>query len=123
MTTRSILAWLFVASLLLAGCGTARIEKGRRVDPRLLETNLRLGKSTRADVLAALGEPNGRGRGLLPIDPTPKTVWSYFYEEATIEAFADFPNSDLKDYRRLLLCVYFDGDRYDGYLWFSSLLK
>jgi hypothetical protein len=119
MSARRLLAaWLVVASALAAsGCISARIELGRRVDPALLETNLRIGESTRADVLAALGEPNGRGRGLLPIDATPKTVWSYYYEEGTIES------NEFKDSRRMFLWVYLEGDRYDGYMWFSSLAK
>jgi hypothetical protein len=108
-------ALLIASSLLATGCISARLEMGRRVDPGLLETRLRIGQSTRADVLATLGEPSGRGRGLLPIDAAPKTVWAYYYEEGVIES------SELKDSRRLFLWVYLDGDRYDGYMWFSSL--
>jgi hypothetical protein len=40
----------------------------------------------------------------------PRTMWSYYYEEG-----------DLKDMRRIFLFVYFDRDKYDGYMWFSSL--
>jgi len=105
------------ASLMVSGCISTRMEMGRRVDAALLETRLRIGESTRADVRAALGEPNGRGRGLLPIDTSAKTIWSYYYEESTIES------NELKDSRRMFLWVYLDGDRYDGYMWFSSLLK
>ncbi len=108
---------VIVSSLMFSGCISARMEMGRRVDPALLETRLRIGESTRADVLAALGAPNGRGRGLLPIDASAKTVWSYYYEESTIES------NELKDSRRMFLWVYLDGDRYDGYMWFSSLPK
>ncbi len=108
---------VIVSSVAVSGCISGRMEMGRRVDPARLETSLRIGESTRADVLAALGQPNGRGRGLLPIDATVKTVWSYYYEESTIES------NELKDSRRMFLWVYLDGDRYDGYMWFSSLPK
>lgn len=112
----SLVSWLLVASALLAsGCISVRIEMGRPVDPGLLEAKLRIGESTRADVLSILGEPGGQGRGLLPIDSAPKTVWLYYYAEASVES------SELEDIRQLLLWVYLDGDRYDGYLWFSSL--
>lgn len=115
---RLLVAGLLVASSLAGtGCISARMEVGRRIDPALLETSLRIGASTRADVLAALGEPHGRGRGLLPIDAAPKTVWSYFYEQTVIES------SELRDSRRMFLWIYLDGDRYDGYMWFSSLPK
>jgi hypothetical protein len=76
--------------------------------------SLRIGEATRADVVRALGQPLGRGRSMLPIDPGPRTVWAYAYAEANVESGA------IKDVRQALLWVYFDGDRYDGYLWFSS---
>jgi hypothetical protein len=85
---------------------------GNRPNTDRLETALRVGESTRADVRAALGEPFGTGRSMLPIDPAPRTVWSYYYEEG-----------DLKEARRIFLFVYFNQDRYDGYMWFSSLPK
>lgn len=108
-------AFLVGVSLLTTACISARLEMGRRIDPQLLDARLRIGESTQADVLAVLGEPDGRGRGLLPIDAAPKTVWSYYYEEGLVESNA------LKDSRRMFLWVYLDGDRYDGYMWFSSL--
>lgn len=115
---RLLATGVLVASCLVgSGCISARIEAGRRVDPGLLETSLRIGESSRADVLKVLGDPYGRGRGLLPIDATPKTVWSYYYEEIKIES------NEVKDARRIFLWVYLDEDRYDGYMWFSSLGK
>ena len=78
----------------------------------MLDGALRPGESTRADVLAALGEPSGKGRAMLPIHPKPRTMWFYYYGEATMQ-----------DIRRVLLFVYFDGEKYDGYMWFSSFPK
>ena len=105
-----ILSLVVVFSPMAAGCGNIRIRMGNRPDTDVLEESLRLEESTRADVLAVLGLPYGKGRVMLPIDTKPRTIWSYYYEEG-----------DLKDARRIFLFVYFDQDRYDGYMWFSSL--
>ena len=101
-----------LVSPIVFGCGDIRMRVGNRPNPDLLETVLRVGESTRADVRAALGQPFGTGRSMASIDPAPRTVWSYYYEEG-----------DLKDARRIFLFVYFNQDRYDGYMWFSSLPK
>jgi hypothetical protein len=67
-------------------------------------------ESTREEVLAVLGAPEGKGREMLPMTAAPRTTWQYYYEEGT-----------LQDARRTFLFVYFDGDLYDGYFWVSSL--
>lgn len=101
----------FCLLILISGCaGDIRLRMGQRPNTAALEKNLRLWESTPVDARAVLGEPNGKGRALLPIDPRPKTIWSYYYEEG-----------DMKDSRRIFLFVFFDQDRFDGYIWFSSL--
>ena len=107
--------WLVLAvacSILAAGC-VSRVVIGERPKIDLLES-LRLAQSTQKDVLAVLGEPSGKGRAIMPMDPQVRTLtmWTYRY--------ADGPPSDP---RGLTLFVYFDGDRYGGYMWFSSLPK
>jgi hypothetical protein len=100
-----------------------KIRSGNPPDLGLLESSLGLGKSTRADVLAALGEPLGRGMARLPVDPRPKAgaMWSYYYEETLLtDVLSPQPSADS---RRMFLFVFFDGDTYDGYMWFSSLPK
>ena len=115
MTRRFDVALAALLTLFVTGgCVTAKILAGRELDPDLIERRLTLGQSTAADVLALLGEPPGKGRSYLPIDSGPRTVWAYFYSEGNVES------NDLKDLRRTELWVYFDGERYDGYLWFSS---
>jgi hypothetical protein len=108
---RIFLFVMLCASLLLGGC-SINIRAGHRPDVDLLEKKLRLKESTSADVILALGQPFGKGRLMFPIDPKPRTLWSYYYEEA-----------DMNDARRLFLFVFFDQDRYDGYMWVSSLQK
>jgi hypothetical protein len=47
---------------------------------------------------------------MLPAHDSPRDLWVYYYEEGS-----------LTDDRRIFLFVFFKQDRYDGYLWFSSL--
>ncbi len=110
---------LFVAAMLTcfsAAACSMRVEgtAGNRPNLELLETSLRLGESRGADVRAALGEPLGQGKAMLPTVPErgAMTTWSYYYEEGSLE-----------DARRMFLFVFFDHDIYGGYMWFSSLPK
>lgn len=104
--TVMVVLWLVA---LCAACNF-HVSVGRQPDPDVLETILRIGESTPADVRSELGEPDGTGREMLPIGEKPREMWSYYYEEG-----------DLQDSRRIFLFVFFDQDRYDGYMWFSSL--
>ena len=47
---------------------------------------------------------------MLPGHDSPRDLWVYYYEEGS-----------LSDARRTFLFVFFLGDQYDGYMWFSSL--
>ncbi len=119
---RHIAVWLaLVVGLLTAACTESRYEGGNPIDIEALEGKLRPGESSAAEVKAALGEPSGNGVVLLPIDARPRKMWSYYYEKGLIKAGSG-GNIDA-DMRRTFLFVYFDGDRYDGYMWFSSLLE
>jgi hypothetical protein len=107
--TRTAIAMLSL--LLTAGCLDLRVRAGTRPDESQLEQRLVMGKSTTDDVRNVLGEPFGRGASMLPMQDAPRTMWTYYYEEGT-----------LKDDRRIFLFVYFSADnRYEGYMWFSSL--
>jgi len=101
-----------LSAVCLTGCATVMFQAGRPLQDEDWRDTLRVGQSSREDVLRVLGEPVGRGRALLPIDEgdAPRNVLTYYYEQATMQ-----------DARRLFLFIFLDGDRYDGYLWFSSL--
>lgn len=100
---------LAVAALVLAGC-EINTEVGRQVDVLALEDRLIAGTSTRADIVAALGEPFGEGRAMFPFHETPRDVLAYYYERG-----------DLEENQRTFLWVFVDDGRYGGHMWFSSL--
>lgn len=78
-------------------------------DTGKLESALKPGTSTRAEIVTLLGEPAGKGSALLPIADKPKTLWLYQREEITrIES------------RHAMLFIFLDKDILDGYLWFST---
>ncbi len=54
-------------SLLVAGCAFENYYVGTRPVTEALETTLRPGKSTPAEVIAALGKPSGPGGVMLPV--------------------------------------------------------
>ena len=105
-----LLGLVIFISILVVACMDLDARIGRRPDTNVLEQSLQFGKSTPNDVLKVLGAPYGTGRVMFPTDPSPKTLWSYYYEESTS-----------KDARRIFLFVTFDENKYDGYMWFSSL--
>ncbi len=116
MRLAAVLLPLTLALGLLAGCGPIQVRAGSKPDVTALSSSLQVGKSTQQGVLATLGSPAGRGRSMMPWQDTPRTVWTYYYEEGVIDL-----GGKNSDDRRIFLFVFFDGDRFDGYLWFSSL--
>ena len=94
----------------LAGCMSVSVRAGRKPDVHVLEQSLKVGESNKAEVLRALGEPFGTGRGTFGAEWAPHDILTYYYETST-----------MKDSRRVFLWVFLDGDRYDGYMWYSSL--
>jgi hypothetical protein len=106
-----LLLMAIVSAFLFSACMDMRFRMGKKANPDVLENNLRPGVSNSKDVLAALGEPYGKGMVMLPIThETPRTMWTYYYGEG-----------DMKDSRFMYLFVFLDRDLYDGYMWFSSL--
>lgn len=117
-----MIAFVLLSLVLLhvIGCADVHFCTGTRPDLSALEDVLKIGQSSEADVLAAMGAPSGKGKEMFPIGQKwgtannyhqkQRTMWSYYFEEA-----------NLKDDRRIFLFVFFDGDRYDGYMWFSSM--
>ncbi|MDJ0909190.1 MAG: hypothetical protein QNI99_08340 [Woeseiaceae bacterium] len=99
---------LFVA-ISMAGCGGFVFRTGSRPDIAALDS-LTIGQSSSDEVRSTLGAPFGTGRTYLPYQESPQEMWSYYYEESSME-----------DGRRTFLLVYLKDGVYDGYMWFSSL--
>jgi hypothetical protein len=99
-----------VLAVAVAGCVTVWPRVGARPNIAALEVELRVGESTQEDVRYFLGKPYGQGKDMLPTAPGVRSMWVYYY--ATERTSSN---------RYVLLLVFFDADRYDGYLWFSSL--
>jgi hypothetical protein len=109
----------FLAVALTAGCaGTVTVRTQEPFDLQAIGTTLRVGESTREDVIAALGVPVGRGRAMLPIDEEPRTVWFYTHSVASAPMAGGKGKLDI-----MVVLVYFKGDRYDGSMYASSFTK
>ena len=102
--------FLVLTLLLVWNCGGPVMTFGRMPDTSKLESSLKPEISTRAEVLEVLGSPRNSGGAMLPGHDSPRDMWVYYYEEGT-----------MSDARRIFLFVFFLEDRYDGYMWFSSL--
>jgi hypothetical protein len=99
---------LAVALSLLGGCAIPTIDFGSPPPTEPLAT-LTPRVSTDADVLKAIGEPQGRGIVEHRPNERPRDVWFYY--------FATNVGMDVKG---KYLFVFLDGNVYDGFLWFSS---
>jgi hypothetical protein len=98
---------LVVALLSLSACAiNAQFGAAPRIDRM---STLKRGESTEADVLLALGEPRGRGMARLSPTAAPRKVW--LYELRRVQGTIG---------RQNVLLVFLDGERFDGYLWYSS---
>ena len=99
----------FLALTLLVGCATAPIEMGRPPPTERL-SKLTPGTSTLAEVLTTLGEPQGRGKGLLPTAPS---IDLLLYESDTMDG---------AKMRMKMLVVFVNRSTgvYEGYMWFQS---
>lgn len=97
----------FILLCLLPGC-MPTIKYGSPPLVNHLET-LKTGTSSKTDVLMALGEPRGHGAARFTPDTALREIWYYEYTEVREQRIS------LK-----YLLVFFDNERYGGYLWFSS---
>lgn len=93
---------------LALGACTTEIRFGRDFAETAV-AGFEVGKTTRADVIRALGQPRGRGETYVPRYDARRDM--LFYELVT----TDMQKVDLK-----FLLILLDGDRYDGHFWFAS---
>ena len=113
----------FIAVLLLTIAGISCTTQKPEIPPlntQALTTVLERGVSTTSDVRAALGEPNGVGAALIPTAEGRREVW--FYERIKVElgVAAGGEQVEGNEIHQEVLMVFFEGDRFEGFLWFSS---
>jgi hypothetical protein len=83
-----------------------------------LTGDLVLGVSTRDDVRRSLGDPSGEGGYLFIVDYQPREAW--LYHEIKLTDAKAVRDTVVMNMRHQVLLVFFKGDRYDGYMWYSN---
>jgi hypothetical protein len=120
MTRTSLcLAAAALLALLTAACVNPAVTTGAFHNAARIQ-DLKRGVSTRADVQKLLGVPNGDGGALLPGLAVPRRdIW--YYDD--IEASAGPTVNGVMQMRlqMQMLAVFFNGDRFDGYLWTTNV--
>jgi hypothetical protein len=101
----------------VAGC-TISGRAGNNFDPSAVGRVLKAGAANQADVHEALGEPFAKGSAMMPFHDRPHVTWTYFAERSDVDAGSGKMDDQLK-----YLFVFFDGDRMDSYLWFTSTMQ
>jgi hypothetical protein len=103
---------------LLVGCAVLDPSATRATRPLafptpVLEQELQRGASTKTDVEELLGQPNGTGSLLFPAQEEAQEIW--FYERIEVKQ----PGGSIQMQQDVLL-VFFRGDVFDGFMWFSD---
>ena len=109
-----------LAALMLAASAacTPSASVGRMPSVEPLTSSLVLGVSTRDDVRRELGDPSGQGGYLFIVDYRPRDVW--MYHELKVADMKAVRDTVVMNMRQQILLVFFNGDRYDGYMWYSN---
>lgn len=107
-----------ISSILISGCGLISFKAGNIFDASLLESDLRAGVSDSEQIKVLLGDPFGIGRALMPFHEKPRTVWTYYFEQGSI----DLGGGESTDNRKYLF-IFLDENIYEGYMWFDSKLN
>lgn len=121
---------LVAASFVLAACAAENADRaltmGAFTAVDRIEEELQRGVSTKADVERILGKPNGSGAAFLAgvefvltgAGEKHDTIWVYENHEANV---IDSKGGVLRLHLRMqYLTIYFRGDRFDGFFWFSN---
>lgn len=90
----------------------------------LIEKELKRGVSRKSEVRTVLGTPKGFGAALLPLrlpERLQREVW--YYEDIELKD-AKFQEGTIHArFRQQVLVVFFDGDVFDGYMWFTNAMN
>jgi hypothetical protein len=108
---------MFNVFLLSWGCTSARTRTGSIPEIRLIDTVLHPGVSTKEDVQALLGKPNGYGGAVLPTGQIPHDVWFYNLIEASLQSSGGAGRIDVQ---MEVLLIFFEKEVYNGHMWFKD---
>ncbi len=109
-SVRRLSRFVQVSLMLATVCVLACLSAQSGVRPRTDQlSSLNVGVSTKTEVRAALGEPNGNGAVRFSPVTRRREVWFY-----------DYAKSGWLGTHFVVLGVFLDENLYDGYLWFSS---
>ena len=124
---RSALSWLTLALALWwpleASCQTFGTGAFTKVSQ--IEKELKRGVSSKAEVRRVLGTPKGFGASLLPLnlpERLQREVWYYEDIELKDAKFQEGGAIQAR-YRQQVLVVFFDGEVFDGYMWFTNAMN
>jgi len=122
-----IVALLFALMISVSALpAMAQPTVGTGVFPKteLIDTQLKRGVSTKADVQRALGIPNGSGGALLPGHGDKSTVLekyqTWYYEDIETTNYKSGKEGMNITLRQQILVVFFKGDVFYGYFWTSN---
>ena len=117
---------VMLGALLVAGCaGSAETGQGQAfANIERVKTEFKRGKTTKADVLLILGQPNGTGafggfaaaRVEFGSDKGPEEAWYYENVKSQIGA------KTVQQEQNLLL-IFFSGDNFAGFMWITTTAK
>jgi hypothetical protein len=115
---------LLILSAIIAGLGAGcvvakEVRSGAFTEVNQLESALKRGQSTKADVQRLLGTPSGSGSALFPTDSKPREVRFYQDVEA-IDAKNQGHGVVRANMRQQILLVFFEKEVFDGFMWYSN---
>ena len=121
----SLSALVFCTSLSPGYAQTSGVTTGPFAKTDRIDTELTRGVSTKADVERVLGKPNGRGGTLMPPSQTkPGDVWVYYNAQSGAPRMSGSrPIKVEVDARHQMVMIFFDGEIFDGYMWFLHIAK
>jgi hypothetical protein len=125
--TRLVPAIIAGALLLVMGGCYRTYTTGPFRDVANLETRLQKGISSPADVRSVMGEPDGTGKSLFPVDHNLRDIWVYY--DLTIgfnpgSGSRRSPSGEITGYNAMamqrILVIFFSDNHFDGFLWFDD---
>lgn len=108
---------MFNVILISWGCTSARSRTGSIPDIHLIDTVLHAGVSTKEDVQALLGKPNGYGGAVLPTGHIPHDIWFYNLIEGSVQRSGGAGRMNIQ---MEVLLIFFEKEVYDGHMWFKD---